>query len=203
MTMSATSQNESRFLFAGALVGLGWLIFRYRVRAAAVRMSVRHAARLAERERIARQIHDTFLQGVQAFLLHLSVAKDRACQDRSVQPVLDHLFQLSENVADEIRTGIEQLRELPSQVTGLSEALSGVLQALVARQSTKVDVSTLGHVRTLASDASENIFAVAQEAIRNAVLHADAQLVQVQVKYSRFSLTVQVKDDGSGISRIF
>jgi signal transduction histidine kinase/ligand-binding sensor domain-containing protein len=192
-----------RVMFVCALIILGWLIFKSRVRAAATRMSVRHAARLAERERVARQIHDTFLQSVQAFLLHLSVVKDQSRLDRSIQPVLDNLFRLSDNVGEEVRSGIEQLRELPSHVTGIAEAISMLGQTLVLPKAIEFSLTTRGKVRPLASDAYENIFAIAQEAIRNAVLHAQARLIEVELRYSRFGLALQVKDDGKGIEARF
>jgi signal transduction histidine kinase len=190
-----------RVLGSLALVGLVWVIFRRRVHEAAVRMQMRDAARLAERERIARQIHDTFLQSVQAFLLRLSTVKDQATGNQPPQVVLEELVQLSSSVAEEVRGGIHGLRELPVHVNGIAEALTALGRDLVAHRPIEFDVSVIGSVRALASDAYENLCAIGQEAIRNAVLHADASAIQVELRYSRAGLRLLVRDNGRGIDR--
>jgi signal transduction histidine kinase/ligand-binding sensor domain-containing protein len=183
------------------LAGLVGVIFRRRVHEAATRMQMRDSARLAERERIARQIHDTFLQSVQAFLLRLSTVKDQVADTRQPQLVLDELVQLSSSVADEVRGGIHGLRELPVHVTGIAEALSALGRDLVAHRPIEFDLTVIGNVRALASEAYENLSAIGQEAIRNAVLHADASTIHVELRYHRTHLTLLVRDNGRGIDR--
>jgi signal transduction histidine kinase/ligand-binding sensor domain-containing protein len=183
------------------LVGLAWIVFRRRVHEAAARMQMRDAARLAERERIARQIHDTFLQSVQAFLYRLATVREQIADNQQPQAVLDELVQLSSSVANEVRGGIHGLRELPVHVTGIAEALAALGRDLVAHRPIELHVSVIGGVRPLASDAYENISAIGQEAIRNAVLHADASVIKVELSYSRTSLRLLVRDNGRGIDR--
>lgn len=190
-----------RALGSLVLAGLVWAIFRRRVHEAAVRMQMRDAARLAERERIARQIHDTFLQSVQAFLFRLSTVKDQVTDNQRSQVVLEDLMHLTSSVADEVRGGIHGLRELPVNINGIAEALATLGRDLVAHRPIELDVAVVGSVRPLASDAYENVCAIGQEAIRNAVLHADASAIQVELRYSRASLRLLVRDNGRGIDR--
>jgi signal transduction histidine kinase/ligand-binding sensor domain-containing protein len=188
-----------RALGSLALAGLVWAFFRRRVHEAAARMQMRDAARLAERERIARQIHDTFLQSVQAFLFRLSAVEDQVTVSQQPQVVLQELVQLSRSVTEEVRGGIHKLRELPADVNGIADALATLGRELVAHRPIKLEVSVIGSVRPLASDAYENICAIGQEAIRNAVIHADASAIQVELRYSRTGLQLLIHDNGRGI----
>jgi signal transduction histidine kinase len=183
------------------LVAMSWLIFRSRVQQAVATMEQRREARTAERERIARQIHDTFLQSVQGFLLRLSALQDKVAEDPVGRPLLKELLQLSNQASDEVRGGIRGLRDLPLHVSGITEALTDVARTLIANRPIGLTVAVLGEVRPLASDAYENVCAIGQEAIRNAVLHADAGAIYVELRYSRAGLRVLVRDDGRGIDK--
>jgi signal transduction histidine kinase len=183
------------------LFALSWLIFRSRVQQAAATMQLRHEARIAERERIARQIHDTFLQSVQAFLLRLSLLKEKVAEDQAGRPLLEEILQLSNQAADDVRGGIRGLRDLPTHVSGIAEVLTDVATTLISHRPIRLTVAVLGEVRPLASDAYENVCAIGQEAIRNAVLHADAAAIKIELRYSRASLRLSVRDDGRGIDQ--
>lgn len=183
------------------LIALAWVIFRSRVQQAVATMELRHEARIAERERIARQIHDTFLQSVQAFLLRLGTFKDKVAEGQAGQPLLEEILQLSNQTADEVRGGIRGLRDLPMHVSGIGEALTDVARTLTANRPIRLTLSVVGEVRPLASDAYENVCSIGQEAIRNAVLHADASAIYIELRYSRSGLRLLVRDDGRGMER--
>jgi signal transduction histidine kinase/ligand-binding sensor domain-containing protein len=190
-----------RTLAVLCLVALSWFIFRSRVQRAAATIQLQHEARIAERERVARQIHDTFLQSVQAFLLRLSLLKERVAEDQAGRPLLEEIVQLSNQASDDVRGGIRGLRDLPTHVSGIAEVLTDVAATLIAHRPIRLTVSAVGEVRPLASDAYENVCAIGQEAIRNAVLHADATAIEVELRYSRSGLRLSVRDDGRGIDK--
>lgn len=182
-----------------AALAAGWLAFRARVRESAKRMQLRYEARLAERERIARQIHDTFLQSVQAFMLHLSVVTERLGRHQEPRPIVDELLEMSEGVAAEVRHGIHGLRELRQHEGGIAEALTDLGRSLVSHKPIQLKIATVGTARELVADVYENIYAIGQEAILNAINHAQASEIRIEVHFSRARLRLCVSDNGRGI----
>jgi signal transduction histidine kinase len=111
------------------------------------------------------------------------------------------MLQLSNQASDDVRGGIRGLRDLPTHVSGIGEVLTDVATTLISHRPIRLTVSVLGEVRPLASDAYENVCAIGQEAIRNAVLHADATAIEIELRYSRSALRLSVRDDGRGIDK--
>ena len=170
-----------------------------RVHTLTERIRLREAARASERERIARQIHDTFLQSVQAFLLRFSVVAEAVSRDHPAQPLLKELVQLSDGVVAEVRGGIHELRESHTHQGDLADELATSGKTLSAGKPAVLSVAATGQVRELAADAYENVRAIAEEAMRNAVTHAEARSIQVELHYSNTGLRLSVRDDGRGI----
>jgi signal transduction histidine kinase len=188
-----------RILSALCVALLVWLIFRMRVHTLTERIRLREAARASERERIARQIHDTFLQSVQAFLLRFSVVAEAVAKDHPAQPLLKELVQLSDGVVAEVRGGIHELRESHTPQGNLVDELAASGKTMAAGKPVVLSVAVTGQVRELAADAYENVRAIAEEAMRNAVTHAEARSIQVELHYSNTGLRLSVCDDGRGI----
>jgi signal transduction histidine kinase len=183
---------------ACALALLGALLYRYRVRYVTRRLTDRLQVRNAERERIARTLHDTFLQTVHGLVLRVhAVAAGLPLGDRA-------RAQLERVLADASRAlgeGREQLHELR---TGDAHVLEDVVAETVARLhathgAVAVDVRVDGERRALAPAVAQDVAEIAREALRNAFAHSGGSQVRVAIAYGRRALTLRVADNGKGL----
>jgi PAS domain S-box-containing protein len=151
-----------------------------------------------ERRRIARELHDEPLQ----FLLHLARRLDMlASASEAGKGVADAL----RSEREEVLAGTRRLREIARSLRpptldqlGLVAALSSFIDDLGEESSTRVELLVDGAPRRVARDVELGAFRIAQEAVRNALRHAEARLVRVNVGFTADSLEVAVADDGRG-----
>ncbi|WP_285748015.1 sensor histidine kinase [Lentzea sp. NBRC 105346] len=151
---------------------------------------------LAERERLARDLHDTIAQGSASVLLLLQAA-------RKSLPDNEHLVLAEE-------TTRENLREIRSLVAALAPveldgaALPAALERLTARLGRELaidtEMTTTGEYRRLAPDREVTLLRVTQEALANVRKHAQATAVRVRLAYQDTGTTLTVTDDGRGFS---
>lgn len=192
---------ESRPFLALCALGaaaLGYCLYRYRVRYLTRRLAERLQVRTAERERIARTLHDTFLQTVQALTLRLdTVVRTLPAAD----PTRGKLEQMLDEADHAIAEGRDQLQELRMKDGAVLERVIGdalrTLQAshpeVTAGMAVSGDAPCLGPA--VAAEAAE----VAREAMRNAFRHAGATRIEVRLAYGARELALEVADDGRGI----
>jgi ligand-binding sensor domain-containing protein len=178
-----------------ALMGLG-----YRLRIAAVSRSIgaRLAERHDERERIARELHDTLLQSVQALLLDFRLAAASLRSGGAGSDRLDGVIEHAEAVIAEGRDRVYDLRAHREPDT-----LEGRLRIIAAQTGLKDDVElnivSYGVARPLIPAVSEEIARIATEALFNISRHAKAGRVDILVNYLQTMLTISLVDDGVGI----
>jgi len=192
---------ESRpFLALCALgaAGLGYWLYRYRVRYLTRRLAERLQVRTAERERIARTLHDTFLQTVQALTLRLdTVVRTLPAGD----PTRGKLEQVLDEADQAIAEGRDQLQELRMSDGAILERVIGdTLRALQASHpGVTAGLAVSGDAPSLGPAVAGEAAEVAREAMRNAFRHAGATRVKVRLAYGARALTLEVADDGRGI----
>jgi signal transduction histidine kinase len=187
---------------AGALVLLGVLLYRYRMRYVTRRLTERLQVRTAERERIARTLHDTFLQTVQGLVLRVDAVAASLPPDAGARRQLEDVL---DDASQAIGEGRDQLQELRA---GDAHVLEDVLADAIARLKTThgatrgapaVDLHVEGERRPLRAPVADEVAEIAREALRNAFAHAHAARIRVSLVYARRTLTVCVADDGRGI----
>lgn len=182
-------------LAAGAAL---YLTYRYRLRVVTGRVARELHIRMAERERIARTLHDSFLQSVQALTLRLGTVVDNLPADsparQQLTPVLDHADAT-------ISEGRDQVHELRSgRVDDVESAVRDAAQQLSeAQPQIAFEVMLDGLRRSLQPLAAEELCEMSREALRNAFTHAQAQRIEVRLSYGREHFTLQVSDDGQGM----
>jgi len=181
-----------------AIVGaLPWL----RVRRMSARLRELHAARLDERDRIARDLHDTLLQSTEGLILKVYIAAQQLPPADPVRAFLMRSLDQAEELAIEGRQKLLGLRNPLSQRLELSQALAALGLGLSANTTTTFSAVKEGRVRPLAPPVWDEIFGIAREAIVNAFRHSQANHIEAIVTYRSASFTVQVRDDGCGISQ--
>jgi signal transduction histidine kinase len=157
--------------------------------------------RMSERERIAREIHDTLLQGVQGLLLRLQALMASPSQGKEQDDALKTAIDQARAMVIEGRTRIIALRGISPQHSELTQSILAVGEDLASLHSgVTFHLSTEGPPRPLLPIAGNEILDIVREAIRNAFVHADAQHIDVHVAYQAQSLRVRIADDGRGIS---
>jgi signal transduction histidine kinase len=202
-----------------ALLLLG-LVFFMRLEQIQRRYRRDHEARHAERERIARDLHDTLLQGVQALLFRLQMWEDDREIPESRRVEIAAVSHQTKAMVVEGRERILMMRRTDTQPADLVESLTVIgNEAFAGRALTAeaafgskapgpsvssaggapaFEVKVTGDPRTLTADASEQLLDIAREAVRNTYKHAAASHIVVTLEYRRRSLAMRIADDGRG-----
>lgn len=186
------------YAIVAALLGLGvWLGHARRVRA------VRHAfaAVLAERARIAREIHDTLLQGFAGVTLQIDSAARRVeeAPGEARSSLERALLRLDECLA-EARQSIVDLRAMDADDPGLEVALRRLAGRLTEGSGVEARVEVSGRIPRLPEPVRADVLRIAQEALTNVVRHADASTVYVDLACAERGLVLRVRDDGRGFT---
>ncbi|WP_246387864.1 triple tyrosine motif-containing protein [Chiayiivirga flava] len=186
-------------LCALAVIVLLRLFHRRRMATLAAAMRARMQERHDERERIARELHDTLLQGFQGLILRFQGVADRLPADDPLRETMERALDRAEGVLVEGRDRVRELRAADGETSDLRAALLRLGQDLEADSPTRFRVAVVGRAEPLTPLVREEIYCIVREAIFNAFQHADARLVEVEISYARSELRVSVRDDGRGI----
>ena len=154
---------------------------------------------LAERIRIAQELHDTLLQGFVSASMQLHVAVDRPPVDSSAKPVLRRVLQLMTQVIEEGRNAVQHLRSSSGGNLDLEHAFSEINQELGFGQEIAFRVIVAGRPRLLRKAVRDEVYRIGREALVNAFRHAGAMNIEVELEYTPRHLRVVVRDDGRGI----
>jgi signal transduction histidine kinase len=175
------------------------LIYRYRLRQLTQRLNIRFEERLAERTRIAQELHDTLLQGVISASMQLHVAVDNLPADQLVTTQLGHVQRLMGQVIEEGRNAVRGLRSNSSDSLRLEQALSLIRQEFAAEEQINFSVIVEGKPQPLHPVIRDEVYRIGHEALVNAFRHARAKSIEAEVEYLANSLRLLVSDDGIGI----
>ena len=192
-------------LFAFLMVGFAVLVsYRLRMRQLAHAYNLRLEERVAERTRIARELHDTLLQGFQGLMFRLQAVRDLlpTNPDRAI-PVLDTALLNGEDAIDKARNAVSGLRspETIEQdfVSGLAAIAAGIVKGREDVGDTPCELMTIGQTRRIPTSVLYELYQVAHEALNNAVRHSQAKQIKVEVRYGGDALRVRFVDDGIGM----
>lgn len=185
----------------GAVLALGLLVFafyRSRLRRMARQYNIRVEERVAERARIAQDLHDTLLQGVLSASMQLHVAVDSLPEDSPVRPKLKRTLELMSQVVSE---GRDTLRGLRSEAGSgdLKDSLSKIPQELGSHADINFRLIVEGESLPLRGAIHDEVYRIGREAVANAFRHSHARNIDVLLEYQADQLRVLVSDDGCGI----
>ena len=183
-----------------AAVAAGWVVLlRRKVAAqlAVIELKIQAEAATDERQRIAREFHDTLEQGLAAVSLRLDVAACTVADERS-RSVLEHQRQILSGLQTETRDFLWDLRD-PVHVEGtLVESLSLHLRHLQELSAAPVRFDVEGLPPRLPRTTHYHLLRIVREAVHNAIVHAKATQIHVRVVFQPASLAIMVEDDGMG-----
>lgn len=189
------------FRAGGALAALGALLASYRIhmRQVARQLNLRFEERLAERTRIAQELHDTLLQGFVSASMQLHAAAERLPDDSPARAPLDRVLELMRSVIDEGRNAVRGLRSSHRASDDLEHAFSGIEQELAGPGQAGFRVTVEGRPRPLHPLIRDEVYRIGREAVVNAFRHSGAKRIEVELEYAASRLRVLVRDDGRGI----
>jgi signal transduction histidine kinase/ligand-binding sensor domain-containing protein len=189
------------FIALVALAGaaLLWWAIRLRIAGIAHQLQERLAERVAERERIARELHDTLLQSLFGLTLRFHTAAERLPLGDPARDALDDALQQSDKVMQEGRQRVLNLRARHTECASLADALAEIGRQLRAIHPANFEISVEGRPRTLDPIVQEEILLIGREALTNAFRHSGGDTIEAQLSYHGGALHMCVSDDGRGI----
>jgi signal transduction histidine kinase/ligand-binding sensor domain-containing protein len=155
--------------------------------------------RHAERERIARDIHDTLLQGIQALLFRLQIWELNPVISEPLRREISKLIPQAIAIIVEGRERILMLRRTETKPSELRQTLQAIATEESGDEPPAVSIHLTGAPAALTPDAFEQLVDIAREAIRNAYLHGRAKRITLTLSYRRQSFSLTISDDGKGI----
>lgn len=187
-----------RFLCVVGTIFAAWAFYRLRVRQIAKAIAARFDERLAERTRIARDLHDTFLQTIQGSKLVADDALDPSTDPLRMRRAMEQLARWLEQAMQEGRAALNSLRTSTTQRNDLAEAFRRATENGHVPRDMETALSVFGEARDMHPIVRDEIYRIGYEAIRNAYLHSHATRLEVELRYEH-DLTMRVRDNGIGI----
>lgn len=173
-------------------------IYRWQVTRIARRIHARLDERAGERERIARELHDTLLQGIQGLMLRFQAVADRLTHDDKSHEQLEAALAAADEVVVDARNRVRDLRGLEG-----TNDLCLIIEHLVAEAPfdppIPVRIVVEGKPRLLHPFVAEEIKRIVREALFNMALHARASSAEVAIGFEPRHLAIRMRDDGVGI----
>jgi signal transduction histidine kinase len=185
-------------------LALLWALYRLRLRQLAYQFSITLEARVNERTRIARELHDTLLQSFQALLLRLQTVRNvLPGRPEEAAQRLDGAIDQTAQAITEGRDAVHELRSSAVVANDLAQAIATLGADLAARETNQTavvfGVEVEGTPRNLQPILRDEVYRIASEAMRNAFRHAEAQRIDVEIRYDDRHFRMRVRDDGRGI----
>jgi len=196
--------NWFRALCAFMFLALLWAVYQWRVRQLQKQFETTLDARVSERTRIARDLHDTLLQSFQALLPLFQVGVNKLPEGAvESRKTLELALGRAEEAVGEGRDAIKGLRISTIEKNDLAMAIRTIGEELAVaekrQKAVSFDLLVEGTPRELHPILRDEIYRLATEALRNSFRHADAQNVEVEIRYDEKYFRLRVRDDGKGI----
>jgi len=194
-----------RTLCVAAFLVLLWMLYQLRLQQLAREFNAGLEARVNERTRIARELHDSLLQGFQGLMFRLQAVRDMLPGRAPAEAIeaLDIALERGDKAVAEGRDTVSDLREPILGDSDIAQALTALGKELALQSGNGlvpcVRVLLEGKQRELNPMLRDEIYRIAREALRNAFLHARAQKIEAEITYSDSEFLLHVRDDGDGI----
>jgi PAS domain S-box-containing protein len=158
------------------------------------------ASILEERNHMAREIHDTLAQTFTGIIIHARSASNKVTVDpEKAQTLLTQVLDLARSGLAEARRSVEALRRpYLLESSNLQAALSRLAAQLDSSIATQIVYEVIGTTYPLSSDLENNLFRIGQEALTNAIKHAKAHEIRIELVYEPTQCSLRIKDDGQG-----
>ena len=204
---------EARLISITAVgLGLAWLMKRQREHRAALAEANRKLALYAaateqlaasqERNRLARELHDTLAHSLSGVTVELEAVDALWDVDaNAARPMLQHALQHTRSGLTEARRALQALRASPLEDLGLALAIAQLADSVAARANLKLELDVPQRLVNLRPEVEQSVYRVAQEALTNVLRHAEATQVRVSLARANGHLTLTIADNGRGFEK--
>jgi signal transduction histidine kinase/ligand-binding sensor domain-containing protein len=196
--------NWFRLSCVVAFLALLWGLYQLRLQQIAREFNAGLEARVTERTRIARELHDSLLQGFHGMMYRLQAVRDMLPGEPSeAMRALDIALERGDKAIAEGRDTVSDLRNTIEGDADIAPALTALGEELAAQSGNgtvaRVRVLLQGKRRELNPILRDDIYRIAREALRNAFRHARAQNIEAEITYGDSEFLLHVRDDGTGL----
>jgi signal transduction histidine kinase len=174
-------------------------LYRFHLHQVRTQLNLRFEERLAERTRIAQDLHDTLLQGVVSASMQLHVANEHLAADSPAKPIVGRVMELMGQVVEDGRDAVRGLRSTTENANDLETSFAEVGKQFTTNGPRDYRVIVDGTQRPLRPIIRDEVYRIGREALVNAFRHSQANKIEVELEYSTKHLRVLVRDDGAGI----
>jgi signal transduction histidine kinase/ligand-binding sensor domain-containing protein len=190
-----------RLLYVAAAAGVLWLLYLARITQVTNQIQERLGARLEERERIARELHDTLLQGFQGLMLRFQAVLKTLPAHEPAHQMIEKALDRADEVLLEGRQRVRDLREEGNTGNELSDSLSECGKEMAQDSTVLFSVAVVGTAQALDPTVRNEAYRIGREALANAFQHARASKIEVELTYAHANLRLVIRDDGVGIEQ--
>jgi signal transduction histidine kinase/ligand-binding sensor domain-containing protein len=176
-----------------------WMLYQLRLRQLERQFQLTSEARVGERERIARDLHDTFFQGIQGLLLRFNTATFALPKDEPARQILEETLRQSDQVMLEGRQLVLDLRAMMPQQCDLRAALVEYGERMRKDRGCAFELTVTGNICPLQPVACEETLNIGKEALGNAFRHSGGQSIEAELNYEPNEFRMRIRDDGAGI----
>ncbi|MBN1375923.1 MAG: sensor histidine kinase [Dehalococcoidia bacterium] len=158
-----------------------------------------HLATSRERNRVARELHDTLAHTLSGLAVQLQAVKAYWEVDTlAAHSMLDKSLLAAHSGLEETRRALKALRASPLDELGLIPALRELFREAAARANLELELDIMENMPALSPDVEQCVYRIAQESVTNVINHAHARHLSVRLKSSDGKVTLQLRDDGAG-----
>jgi signal transduction histidine kinase/ligand-binding sensor domain-containing protein len=176
-----------------------WMLYLFRLRQVSAQMHGRLEERLAERTRIARELHDTLLQSFQGLMLRFQVVNELLPSGKAKEE-LERALERGDQAIAEGRDAVGDLRSSTVVTNDLARAIGDLGNELASCQdSAAFRLVVEGPVRDLHPIMRDEVYRIAREALRNSFSHSRAHQIEAEITYGERLLRLRIRDNGAGI----
>ena len=190
--------NWFRAVYVAIFLALLWAAYQFRVRQLLWKFNMASEARLTERTRIARELHDNLLQTVQGFMLRLQ-AVNETIPPGTIKDELEETLEIGDRAVVEGRQAVQNLRSA-STTNDLAQTVGALGNELASEDGPTFRLVVEGPRRELHPIVRDEIYSIAREALRNAFTHACATRIEAGITFDQRLLKLSVRDNGKGIA---
>ena len=188
-------------LYPLAGMALLWPLYLLRIRQIRRQLKSRLNAQLADRERIARELHDTLLQSAQGLILIVQSLAGRLKQADSMRQDVAAALDRADDLLSEARDRVSDLRTVGLDAD-MEEAIARFGTELFKDEAISLSITSAGSPRAITLWVADDVYRICREALMNAFLHADATAIEVQIDYDPAEFRLRLTDDGRGIEAV-